>query len=145
MRNSIIIMLFAFIIAGCGKSKFESKPVLEFKDVNTTELHRQQLIRFTLGFTDKDGDISDSVFIQKIVADCPATSFNQWFPMPSVPPTSDMKGQIVLTLGYNVSGYSDILGPQCQQDDKAIFRFVLKDEKGNVSDTVSSPIITIFQ
>ena len=65
--------------------------------------------------------------------------------MPSVPPTSDMKGQIVLTLGYNVSGYSDILGPQCQQDDKAIFRFVLKDEKGNVSDTVSSPIITIFQ
>lgn len=145
MRNYIFITLFVFLAMGCGKDKFQSKPDLKFKSVSTTELHREQLIRFTLEFTDKEGDISDSVFVQKVVPDCPATSFDQWYAMPVVPPSDNMKGEVVLTFGYNVTGYSDILGPQCNQDDNATFRFVLKDQKGNVSDTVNSPVITIFQ
>lgn len=147
MRNSFIILFFAFLITGCGKSKFQAKPDLQFKSVNTTELHSQQLLRFTLSFTDKEGDISDSIFVQKLVPACPATSFEQWYPVPSVPETNNMKGQITVSFGYNLSnsGYPDVLGPQCGQNDQATFLFALKDLKGNVSDTVSSPVITILQ
>ncbi len=147
MRNYLIITIALFLISGCGKTKFEPTPTLTFKSVNTTDLHREQLIRFTLSFTDKEGDISDSIFVQKVVPNCPATSFEQYFPMPSVPEAGDMKGEITFTLGYNMSGsgYYDVLGPQCNMNDTATFRFALKDKKGHVSDTVNSPKVIIYQ
>lgn len=145
MRNYLIITIAVFILAGCGKDKFKPTPSLTFKSVNTTELHKEQLIRFTLEFTDKEGDVSDSILVQKIVPNCPASGFEQYFLMPSIPESGDLKGEIVFTIGYNVTGYYDVVGPRCSEEDTATFRFALRDKKGHMSDTVSSPKIIIYQ
>ena len=145
MRNYLIITIIIFSLSGCGKEKFRTEPDLTFKSVNTTELQREQLIRFTLEFTDKEGDISDSIWVQKIVPNCPASGFEQYFEMPAVPESGDLKGEIDFTLGYNVTEYFDVIGPRCSQNDTATFRFALRDKKGHMSDTVSSPKIIIYQ
>lgn len=147
MRNYLIITIAIFLLSACGKDKFKPTPKLTFKSVNTTELQREQVIRFTFEFTDKEGDISDSIFVQKIVPNCPASEFVEYFQVPSIPESGDMKGDIVLSLGYNLAayGYYDIKGPACGVNDTATFRFAIKDKAGHVSDTVSSPKIIIYQ
>jgi hypothetical protein len=142
MRYTVLfsILLF-FILAGCKKDSFKTTPGLSFTKVNTTELLNGQNIQFTLSFTDAEGDIVDSIFVEKIVADCPGSSFDQLYPIPDFPTTKDQKGDIVITFGYN-TGFPQV-NPQCGRTETAIFRFALNDAAGNTSDTISSPPITI--
>lgn len=145
MRNYKVIFFGLLFLASCGKENFQSKPSLKFVSVNTKNLHRQDLIRFNLSFTDKEGDISDSILVIKTNPTCPSRGFQQWYPVPSFPSSTNQKGDITITMGYNVTGYSDVLGPICGHNDTATFSFVLRDLKGNLSDTATSPPIVIYQ
>lgn len=144
MRYTILfsIILFA-LLSGCSKDKFKSTPELKFTSVNTTELRTGQLLRFTLSFTDAEGDLSDSVYIEKIIADCPTGSFSQLYAVPPFPSTTNQKGDLIITFGYNVDSYPQV-NPQCNKTETAIFRFALRDKANHVSDTISSPPISII-
>ena len=111
--------------------------------MNTTQLHNQQLIQFTLSFTDAEGDLTDSIYVQEVVPRCSNSNFDQLYPLPPFPTTKNQKGDINVTFGYNVTGYSSI-SPKCQANDTAVFRFVLKDKAQHASDTVSSPPIILY-
>ena len=144
MRYTIIFSTLLFVIlSGCGKDKFDTVPMLEFKSVNTNQLRSGQVLQFTLSFTDKEGDISNKIFVLKSSPECPAEDFTESYNIPDFPASSDQKGEIVLSLGYNANPFPDI-SPKCQKDETATFRFVIKDLAGNVSDTVSSPPIKII-
>lgn len=109
--------------------------------MNTKQLNQQGLLKFTLTFTDAEGDFSDSgsIYIQKIVPNCPASDNDEIVALPVFPATKDQKGNINVSLNYN-----DI-SPKCSpQNDTATFRFVLKDDAHHVSDTASSPVIIIY-
>lgn len=148
MRYTFLFsILLLFLMTGCTKAKFSTTPSLEFVSVNTKNLHREQILEFTLSFTDAEGDISNVISVTKSVANCPDSEFDQDFAVPDFPATKDQKGEIIVKLGYggNFTG-SQIKDPQCSQNDTAIFKFALKDLAGHVSDTVTSPpIIIIFQ
>jgi hypothetical protein len=145
MRYTILFSIFLLLLfAGCKKNKFSTTPSLKFESVNTTQLHNQQLIRFDLSFTDAEGDLTDSVFVQEVVPNCAASNIEGLFPLPVFPTTKDQKGGVTITFGYNLSGYTSV-SPQCPpQNDTAVFRFALKDKAQHVSDTVSSPVIIIY-
>ena len=64
MRYTVLFSILILFTTSCTKDKFSSTPSLKFKSVNTTELHNQQLLTFTLSFTDAEGDLTDSVFVQ---------------------------------------------------------------------------------
>jgi hypothetical protein len=109
--------------------------------VNTTQLHPQEALKFTLSFTDAEGDFSDSgsIYVQKIVPNCPNSTSDQTYILPVFPTSKDQKGIINVSLRYN-----DI-SPQCApQNDTTVFRFALKDDASHVSDTASSPVIIIY-
>jgi len=142
MRNCLLIAII-LLFAGCGKDKFNTTPTLKLENVNTTDLHREQLLKFNFKFTDKEGDISNSIFVRKVVPGCNGSEFQQYYPVPAFPATQNQKGEIFVTFGYNISGYADVKGPQCNQNDTATFQFVLKDMEGNESDTITSPPIII--
>ncbi len=142
MRYTFLIAILLLILASCTKSKFSSTPSLKFKSVNTTDLFSQGVITFTLHFTDAEGDLTDSLFVQEVVANCPASDLSGLFALPSFPTTKDAQGDITVNFGYNRSDYLSI-SPQCQENDTAVFRFALRDKALHVSDTVSSPVITI--
>lgn len=147
MRYTLLFSIFLFVmLAGCKKDKYNSTPSLKFKDVNTKELHSGQFLTFTLTFTDAEGDLTDSVYVEELVPNCSNSSFNDWYPLPSFPTSKNQKGDITVNFEYNVgAGYQNI-SPKCQMNDTAVFRFALKDKAQHISDTVSSPpIIIIYQ
>jgi len=145
MRYTILFSIFLLLLTvGCKKSKFSTTPSLKFKSVNTTQLRTQELITFTLSFTDAEGDLTDSIFVQEVVPNCPNSNIEGLFPIPVFPSSKDQKGDIKVTFGYNASGYSSV-SPKCPpNNDTAVFRFALKDEAQHVSDTVSSPVVIIY-
>lgn len=142
MRNTVLfsILLFIATLSACKKSKFQSTPSLKLKSVSTTVLLPNQDIQFTLSFTDAEGDLNDSLYIEKNALNCPASSLTDHYTIPSFPTTKDEKGEIVVNFRY-----FDI-APKCQENDTAVFRFAIKDKANHFSDTVStSPIIIISQ
>lgn len=148
MRYTVLFSIFLFIIfTSCKKENFSTTPTLKFEKVNTRDLYPHEVITFTLSFTYK-GDLKGTIFVQEIVPKCTDNimdSINQPYDLPSFPASQNNKGEITVTYGYSVSGYSPITTPKCApRNDTAVFRFVLKDENMNASDTVSSPPIIIY-
>ncbi len=148
MRYTLLFSIFLFItFISCSKEKYSTTPSLAFKNVSTTELHSGEIIIFTLSFTHK-GDLSGNIFVQELVPKCSGNeidSINTPYDIPTFPASENQKGEITVTYGYNVAGYSPITQPQCSpRNDTAIFRFVLKDNKNHVSDTLSSPPVVIY-
>jgi len=142
MRYTFLIAILLLTLGSCNKNKFSSTPSLKFKSVNSTDLYNQGVITFTLHFTDAEGDLTDSLYVQELVANCPASDVASLFAIPSFPTTKDIQGDLTVNLGYNRSDYLSV-SPQCQENDTAVFRFALRDKAHHVSDTVSSPVIII--
>ncbi|MEO6684135.1 MAG: hypothetical protein ABIN48_15030 [Ginsengibacter sp.] len=144
MRYTIIFSSFLiFTLLGCNKDKFDTVPFLEFTSVNTNQLRSGDLLKFTLSFTDKEGDISNKLHVIKSSPECPTGNYVADYAIPNFPAKMNQKGEITITFGYNVSGIPAII-LDCKKDETATFRFVIEDRAGNISDTVSSPPITIF-
>jgi hypothetical protein len=144
MRYTALFSMLLFLgYLGCNKNKFETRPSLKYKSVNTTTLHRGETLKFTLSFTDAEGDLTDSLSVQKLVRVCPAGlngSFTQPYKLPEFPTGKNQKGEILVSYAYN-----DV-NPKCVlRNDTAIFKFVLKDKAQHSSDTaVSEPIVIIY-
>lgn len=147
MRYSILFSIFLFaMLAGCQKDKIGSRPSLKFKSVSTTVLPPGQLIRFTLSFTDAEGDLAGSIYIEKKEPTCIGSNFSEMDSIPAFPTSRNEKGDIVVTFGNNADPAYTNISAQCQRNDTAVFRFAIKDKANHLSDTVSSPpIIIIFQ
>ena len=148
MRYTILFSIFLFaILTGCKKDKFGSKPSLKFKSANSNVLPPHQLIQFTLSFTDAEGDLNDSLFVQKIEPTCENSNNSGTYIIPEFPVSKNEKGDLIITFGnnYNDPAYFN-MAPLCSRNDTAVFRFAIKDKANHVSDTVSSPpIIIIYQ
>jgi hypothetical protein len=145
MRYSILISIFLFAtFISCKKDKFTETPTLKFESVNTRELHSGQLLQFTLSFTDAEGDLTDSLYVEEISPDCGLSSFFDEYHLPTFPTSKNQQGNIVVTYGYNAGSEYTNISPKCQKNDTATFRFALRDKAKHVSDTVSSPPIVIY-
>ncbi len=144
MRNTIILALVSFVFFGCNKETYSSTPTLTYKSVNTTTLPVNQIIEFNLDFTDLEGDVIDTMFVQKVSLNCAASNFFDRYRMPLFPTTKNISGEILVSYanGINVPGYITVAS-RCNYNDTCFFRFMLKDRAGNKSDTVSSEIIVI--
>ena len=145
MRNTIVIALFALLFIGCKKEKFTTKPQLTFKSINTKVLDRRQIIVFTLSYTDLEGDLQDSIYVEKIEPTCPLSGFNSKYLIPTFPSSRNSEGDIQVSFGYNVENYPLIKAPQCGRNDTCYFRFALKDKAQNVSDTIKSDVFVIIK
>lgn len=144
----LIVPAAVFCLAACTKDKFDTKPQLEFKSVNTTVLNQNQLLEFTLHYTDREGDIANTrFFIQKVTQNCEGSNFTDSSNYtPEVPVQSNGEGDVLIQYFYGSSfDYPILNGPQCATNDTCVFRFVLKDAQNNISDTVTSPTIVIIK
>lgn len=139
MRYTVLFSIILFVIlSGCKKDQFGSKPTLTFKSVNTKVLTNGQQIEFTLSFTDGEGDLAGSMYIEKYEPTCIDSRFTEQDSIPVFPTSKNEKGDFLVTYPYvNIS-------PRCQRNDTAVFRFAIKDKANHVSDTVSSPPIVII-
>lgn len=150
MKTKLLILLaIPVMFYACKKDTYTTKPQISIKSINSKELKQGELLIFQLSFTDAEGDIQDTLWVQKISRTCPTTAGAQFISKNRVPdftPTSNLKG--ILEVGYaynaNVQGYNAISG--CgTKNDTTYFKFWLKDKGKNVSDTISSENIVLLK
>lgn len=150
MKTKLLILLaIPFLFYACKKNTYTTKPQISIKNISATTLNQGDLLLFELEFTDKEGDIQDSLWVQKISRNCPGTPGAQFISKNKVPnftATSNLKGTLEFGYAYNanIQGYSTITG--CgTKNDTAYFKFWLKDKAQNVSDTLTSGNIVLLK
>ena len=150
MKTKILILLaIPVIFYACKKDTYTAKPQISIKSVSSSKLTQGELLIFQLNFTDAEGDIQDTIWVQKISRTCPGTAGAQFISpnrIPDFTPVSNLKG--ILEIGYaynsNVQGYPTISG--CgTKNDTTFFRFWMKDKANNRSDTISSDNIVLLK
>jgi hypothetical protein len=146
MRHTLLFSIFLLVLStSCNKDKFSTTPSLKYESENIRTVQSGQVLKFTLSFTDKEGDLTDSITVDEVVPNCSLSNNTQAYPLPSFPTSKNQKGEIVVTLFYNANGFNTLISPQClNQNDTAVFKFVLKDKAQHSSDTASSPPIIII-
>jgi hypothetical protein len=152
MKKLLTIVLMVLLFAACGKDKFQTKPSLKIKSISGNIVPVNSAIRFTLEFTDKEGDVYDSIFVKKIrlnkrVVTTLRDSFG--FAIPEFP--NAPKGEIDLTLDFQSAlsalNPPNIIGsnPPKKEPDSLLFKFYVQDKKKNKSDTVTTEMIQILR
>ena len=153
MRYTIVILIISFALFGCTKDKFSSVPTLTYLSVNNNVFVYGDEIEFKLGFTDSEGDLTDSIYVEQVPGSICANSsvVKTMHAIPTFPLSKNSKGEIIIKKGYrvtpsvNVGENYNVIEPQCNRNDTCYFRFVLKDKAQHKSDTVTSEKIVLIK
>lgn len=147
MKQVFILCLGAFIFAACNKDKFQTKPQIKIESQNFDFVPRNQDLQIVLSFTDKEGDVDDSLYLVR-------TRLNQRGPytdikpldykIPSFPDQPSGEMTVTLTYGFGLTaGISTISIPGSTQKepDTMALKFVVVDKAKNISDTATANVI----
>jgi hypothetical protein len=151
MKRLIAFTLLVAIAAACSKDKFESKPTLTFKSKNGNIVPPQGSLRVLLDFTDKEGDVSDTLYLirQRLNRRGPVTRPAIPYQVPVIPNNTsgelqiDLDYDFGLTFGINRLSIPGTSNPIQYERDTLLLKFVLKDKAGNKSDTATTDVIVI--
>jgi hypothetical protein len=136
-------------MAGCSKDKYTTKPQLVFKSVKDYNVPRGGLIVINLEMRDKEGDVSDSIFILTKTANCPKSDENSpyGYTIAEFPTSANLKAQVQITYenGTNNTGNAVYSANKCSKNDTTYFYFWMKDKAKNVSDTIRTDKPLIIQ
>jgi hypothetical protein len=150
MRSLLYVLALSTVIA-CNKDKLETKPSLKLRSISSTVVPINGVLNVQFDFTDKEGDISDTIFVRKIRTNrIVVPTVRDSFAL-QVPPFPDRsRGIIELQLKYQFHLVSAEQPPSSGgnppnlHDDTLIFKFALRDKAKNISDTVTTdPIIVV--
>jgi hypothetical protein len=145
----IKLLIAVFIITGCitcSKDLYTTSPTLKFESVNGTSFPQPSVVIFKLQCTDKEGDVVDTIWVQRIskVSACTSLSGIDSFPIPNFDPPKNVKADFYFTYNYG-SIFPPNLTACSQADDTSYFRFWMHDRAQHVSDTVQSPDIALLK
>lgn len=141
------IPLLLVISAACEKKiAFETRPSLRLVSVSTREmiptvpLDATPPLVLTFEFTDAEGDMANArVGVQKISTDCTLGNFIDTLSYAvsgDVPNTPNLQGTIEVRFAYTQIA-------RCGFADSTEFNVWVRDQAGNVSDTVNTGLIVI--
>ena len=150
MKKLFLFFSISALVLACDKDKFETKPTLEVKSTSSDYVPKgnNNALRVTLEFTDKEGDVSDSVILlrQRLNIKNTVISNPIKYSIPSYP--SITKAEIEVILDYNnglTFGFPAIsipgTSPTQYEPDTMALKFVVRDAKGNQSDTATAHVI----
>lgn len=153
MKKLLIAGFVLVVLFSCNKDKYQTKPQISLKSVGAKVVPVNGVLNVVLSYTDKEGDISDSMYIKKIRLNKTVVATLRDSLRYKIPdfPNYD-KGEIDLALQYqnhliSASNPPPIPGsnPSVPQPDTLLFKFWIRDKAGNVSDTVTTEQIVIIR
>ncbi|HEU0112302.1 MAG TPA: hypothetical protein VFQ73_15615 [Flavisolibacter sp.] len=151
MKRIFLFLLAGIVLIACNKDKFQTKPQIKIKSQNTETVNFNGTLRIVLEFTDKEGDVSDTIVIvrERVNSRSPITPPIIMEKLPTFPNTD--KGEIQIDFPYNVDQWGSArtsltagipaicipgTGTPClKEQDTLNLKFVLQDKAGNESDT----------
>lgn len=139
-------VIMAIVWMACSKDKYNSTPTLTFNNVNGNVFGAGSFIDFSFQVTDKEGDLQDTIFMQRISSACTDNNYVSPFAMPQTLPKKFLKADIDLQFVFRnpLPPYTTMEGCS-ERDDTARFKFWIKDNAGHVSDTVQAPPIVLLK
>lgn len=150
------LLIVALLIVGCitcTKTSYNTSPTLKFENVNATVFPQGSVVTFNLTCTDKEGDVVDTIWVQRIskVSACSLLTRVDSFPIPNFNPPKNVKAGFALTYNYPAGGQAGASLAACSDansistTDTSYFRFWMHDEAQHVSDTVQSPDLVFLK
>ncbi len=145
IKLSIAVLIMLGCIT-CTKDTYNTTPTLKFESVNGSVFAQPSVVTFKLECTDKEGDVVDTIWVQRVskVTACGSLSNIDSFPIPDFNPPKNVKAEFDFTYNYG-SIYPPNLAPCSMADDTSYFRFWMHDKAQHVSDTVQSPDIVLLK
>lgn len=142
----LIVVLILIGCITCSKDTFNTKPTLKFESVNADVFPQPSVVTFSLQCTDKEGDVVDTIWVQRIskVSACASLSRIDSFRIPDFSPPKNVKADFIFTYNYG-SIFPPNLAACSQADDTSYFRFWMHDKAQHISDTVQSPDIVLLK
>lgn len=142
----LVVILIMLGCVTCSKDTYNTTPKLEFKSVNANVFPQPSVVTFTLQCTDKEGDVVDTIWVQRIskVANCQSLSRIDSFRIPDFNPPKSVKADFEFTYNYG-SIFPPNLGACSLADDTSYFRFWMSDKANHTSDTVQSPDLVFLK
>ena len=141
-RISLLIIV-ALAIVACDKDRFQTVPQLKLKSRNTDVVPVNGTLRLNIEFTDKEGDVSDSLLIvrQRLNVRGATQLAASPYGIPDFPSTD--KGEFEVSLNYQfglVFGLGPLRvpgsNPVRNEIDTLRLKIVARDKAGNKSDTL---------
>jgi hypothetical protein len=152
MKYILYLCCPILIIIACNKDKFQTKPQLTLKSTSDKIIPPNGSFHVVFEFTDKEGDIGDSIFYKKVRVNVrttsPLTTDTIRYLLPKNLPNST-KGDIDITIPYTdlVSAITPLTVPGSNpprlESDSLLLRFAISDNAKNHSDTVDIPGVVV--
>ncbi|HSC37758.1 MAG TPA: hypothetical protein VLD19_07805 [Chitinophagaceae bacterium] len=152
MKKLLLLVSVLFLLFACNKDKFQTTPQIKIKSISSDIIPNGGSLVVTLTFTDKEGDVDDSVFVKKIRLNktvVPTIRDSVKYKIPDFP--SHMKGDMEITMDYqtilsainppNIPGSN----PPRAQPDTLIVQFAVTDKAKHRSDSVSTGQIIVIR
>lgn len=151
MRVAFIVVFASVLLAACSKGKFSTRPSLELKSISSEVVPVGSGLNFRFAFTDKEGDISNLLYVRKIRLNqrvVPTIRDSFALAVPQFP--KKIYGELDVNMEYQNYLISAINPPQTgtppkAENDTLVFKFVLKDQADNKSDTITTGRIVIVR
>jgi len=143
MIKTFIFISFVSILIACGKDNFETKPQLKLISGSDQVVQVGGVLPVVLEYTDKEGDVSDSVFVRKFRLNrrvVPTVRDSFRLKIPGFPNTT--KGEITVNLDYTaiISAINPLnvpgTVPARKESDTLNIQISVRDNAGNKSDSV---------
>jgi hypothetical protein len=150
MQKLVLYCTLALLLfVACNKDKYQTTPTIEIKSIDPTTVAINTPLIVELEYTDKEGDIQDTIFVKKIrINQKKLNTLRDSFALPLPGDAPDkQKGTIKLTLDYNnyVTSAVNPGNPPNAAPDSLIFRFILQDKGNHRSDSVESGLIVVLR
>ena len=153
MKKLLTAGIVLVVLLACNKDKYQTKPQISLKSTSTNVVAANSGLQVVLSFTDKEGDISDTLYIKKLRLNKTVVATlrdSLKYKIPDFPNYS--KGEIDLALDYQNNLISAINPPPIPgsnptqlQPDTILLKFWIHDKAGHVSDTVTTGQITVIR
>lgn len=133
----ILVPALAILVSSCGKhGHFSSTPSLTFKSIGPDEVTSGDSLQVLCAFTDKEGDIQDSIYFR---ASNSLTPDFAGYAIPDFPSQPNLQGNIILELYPGLDFPTPTGGAEA---DTVYIDLFIKDKAGHASDTVqTTPIL----
>ena len=88
---AVFLIMLGYIT--CSKDTYNTTPTLKFESVNANVFPQPSVVRFSLQCTDKEGDVVDTIWVQRIskVGNCDYLSRIDSFRIPNFNPPKNVK------------------------------------------------------
>ena len=152
MKTTFLALVLLAFLAGCEKDKFQTKPQITLKSVSSDVIPVNGSLKVVIEFTDKEGDVDDSLFVKKRRLNQRVTATirdSLRYKIPTFPDKT--KGEMEVFMDYqailsaiNPPNIPGSIPPQ-KESDTVSLKFAVRDKAGNASDTLTIGNIVVLR